>query len=78
MLPDSDGSISLTVCIDEQLLEEWCGQIEAYLEGGGKPGDGAGDAAKGGAPKRGGGASAAVAVVVDEGPKGELEYWRNR
>lgn len=58
----------------EQLLEEWCNQIQAYLEGT-KP-DGAGDA-KGAAPKRSGG-QAAVAVVVDEGPKGELEYWRNR
>ena len=53
------------------LLEGWCNQIEAYLE--------ARPAAKD--KKRvAAGASAAggLTAILDEGPKGELDYWRIR
>lgn len=52
------------------LLEGWCNQIEAYLE--------ARPAAKD--KKRAPGASTAggLTAILDEGPKGELDYWRIR
>ena len=59
----------------EGLLESWCDQIEAYLEArpaakDKKPGAAAASAAAS--------AVGALTAILDEGPKGELDHWRNR